>query len=140
MSDAPPTVIPPAPPSVASDARTLPAVIYGLYLAGFVSGGLTTLIGFVMAMALRDEGSAMQQTHYQFQVRSVLILMIVFIAAIGLILAGLPLALILVGVLFWIAGGLIIGALGLWFGLRCVVGMTRVLKYEAIPQPRTWLI
>ena len=140
MSDAPPTVIPPAPPSATSDHRTLPAVIYGLYLAGFVSGGLTTLIGFVMAMALRDEGSAMQQTHYQFQIRSVMILMIVFMAAIGLILAGLPLALILVGVLFWIAGGLIIGALGLWFGLRCIFGLTRVLKHEAIPQPRTWLI
>ena len=140
MSDAPPTVLPPSPPSATSDERTLPAVIYGLYLAGFVSGGLTALIGFVMAMALRDEGSAMQQTHYQFQVRSVLILMIVFIAALGLILAGLPLALILVGVLFWIAGGLIIGALGLWFGLRCVVGLARVLKHEAIPQPRTWLI
>jgi len=140
MSDAPHTVLPPGPPSVTSDARTLPAVIYGLYLAGFVSGGLTTLIGFVMAMALRDEGSPMQQSHYQFQVRTVMILMIVFIAAIGLILAGLPLALILVGVLFWIAGGLIIGALGLWFGLRCVVGMTRVLKREANPQPRTWLI
>lgn len=140
MSDAPPTLIPPAPPPSSSDPRTLPAVIYGLYLAGFVSGGLTTLIGFVMAMALRDEGTAMQQTHYQFQVRSVLIVMIVFIAAIGLILAGLPLALILVGVLFWIAGGLIIGALGLWLGLCCVVGLSRVLKYEAIPQPRTWLI
>jgi len=140
MSDATPTVIPPPPPTATSDARTLPAVIYGLYLAGFVSGGLTTLIGFVMAMALRDEGSAMQQSHYQFQIRSVMILMIVFIAAIGLILAGLPLALILVGVLFWIAGGLIISALGLWFGLRCVVGLTRVLKNEAIPQPRTWLI
>jgi uncharacterized membrane protein len=137
MSDAPPTVIPSAPPS---DARTLPVVIYGLYLAGFVSGGLTTLIGFVMAMTLRDEGSPMQQSHYQFQVRSVLILMIVFMAAIGLILAGFPLALILVGVLFWIAGGVIIGALGLWFGLRCVFGLTKVLKHEAIPQPRTWLI
>ena len=140
MSDAPPTVIPPRPPSITSDERTLPAVIYGLYLAGFVSGGLTALIGFVMAMALRDEGTAMQQTHYQFQVRSIFIMMIVFVATIGLFLAGVPLALILVGVLFWIAGGLIIGALGLWFGLRCVVGMTRVLKYEAIPQPRTWLI
>jgi len=82
----------------------------------------------------------MQRSHYQFQVRSVLILTMVFIAAIGLILAGLPLALILVGVLFWIAGGLIIGAVGLWFGLRCIVGLARVLKDEAIPEPRTWLI
>ncbi len=127
-------------PAASTDERTVPAIIYGLYLGGFLTGGVSTLVGFLMACALRREGTPLQQSHYEFQIRTVAILAAWFIIALGVILAGFPLALILVGVLFWIAGGLMMSVLGIWFAVRSGLGLARVLQAQEYPQPRTWFI
>jgi len=134
------TYQPQAQPVVTTDERTLPAVIYGLYLGGFITGGLTTLAGFIMAYALRHEGTQMQRTHYEFQIRTVWILILAMGAAIGLAIAGIPLSIILIGILFWIASGLIFSVLGLWFVVRCAMGLVRVLQDQPYPYPRSWFL
>jgi uncharacterized membrane protein len=137
MSDSLPVT--PAP-SVQTDERTAPAIIYGLYLGGFLTGGVSTLVGFLMACALKRDGSHLQQSHYEFQIRTMAILAAGFIIALGVILAGFPLALILVGILFWIAGGLMMSTLFIWFAVRSGLGLVRLLQGQAYPQPRTWFI
>lgn len=123
-----------------SDERTLPAVIYGLYLGGFLTGGMSTLAGLIMAYVLRDEGTPFQQSHYEFQIRTIWILIVSMAAAIGLAIVGIPLSIILVGILFWIASGLIFSVVGLWFVVRCAVGLARVLQDRPYPYPRSWFL
>ena len=137
MSDTLPVCTPPA--TATTDERTLPAVIYGLYLGGFLTGGFTTLVGFVMAYALRDGATPLQMSHYLFQIRTIWMFAAWFILGLIIILMGFPLSLIVVGVLFWIAGGLIISALGVWFAVRSVLGLARILQGQPWPHPRTWL-
>jgi uncharacterized membrane protein len=138
MSDTLPAHTPPT--VAASDERTVPAIIYGLYLGGFLTGGVSTLVGFLMACALRSEATPLQQSHYEFQIRTIAIFAACFIIAVGVILAGFPLAIVLVGILFWIAGGLMISALGIWFAVRSGLGLARILQGQEYPQPRTYFI
>ena len=138
MSDTVPVHTPPS--GTAADERTVPAIIYGLYLGGFLTGGVSTLVGFVMACALRSEATPLQQSHYEFQIRTVAILAAWFIIALGVILAGFPLALVLIGILFWVAGGLMISALCIWFAVRSGLGLARILQGQDYPQPRTYFI
>ena len=137
MSDILP--VPPAP-SVQTDERTVPAIIYSLYLGGFLTGGVSTLVGFLIACALKRDGTYLQQSHYEFQIRTIAILAAGFIIALGVILAGFPLDLILVGILFWIAGGLMMSMLFIWFAVRSGLGLVRVLQGQTYLKPRTWLI
>jgi len=66
MSD--PVSTPLAP--VATDDRTMPAVTYGLYLLGFASAGLTTLIGLIIAYANRAAATPAIASHYTFLIRT----------------------------------------------------------------------
>ena len=50
--------------------RTMPVVVYVLYLLGF-AGGITAFIGFVMAYALKGRASERMRSHYVFQIRTV---------------------------------------------------------------------
>jgi uncharacterized membrane protein len=61
---------------------------------------------------------------------------------IGLILfiLGLPLSILLVGIPVVAAGAMIMGAVGLWFAARCCFGIYYLVRGEAYPRPRTWLI
>ena len=79
---------------------------------------MSTLAGLIMAYVLRDEGTPFQQTHYEFQIRTIWILIVSVVAAIGLAIVGIPLSIILVGILFWIASGLVFSLVGLWFVVR----------------------
>lgn len=47
---------------------------------------------------------------------------------------------VLIGIPIIVLGGLIIGAIGLWFAARCVAGLYYLVRGEAYPRPLTWLI
>ena len=123
-----------------SDARTMVLVVYGLYLAGFVTGGLTTLIGLVMAYVGRGSAPAWAESHYSFQIRTfwltvlAMLLMGVYAAlstVLVLALIGIPMLLLLAPI------GL---ALMVWFGVRCAVGLGHALSSREYPDPTTLLI
>jgi uncharacterized membrane protein len=132
---------PPAAPNAAAhgEGRTVPAVVYGLYLLG-LTHGLTMIIGLVIAYASMGSAGPKAYSHYLFLVRTVWTGLAW--AAIGclFILVGLPLTLVLIGFLF-IKVGVGILALGwLWVLVRCIVGIVHLSRDEAYPRPRTWLI
>ncbi len=123
----------------AEEDKILPAVVYGLYLLGFTNG-LTFIIGLIVAYVNRDAAGPINESHYTFAIRTFWLSIAWFIIG-GLLLAfGIPLTLLLIGIPMMIVGGLIMGAVSLWFVARCVMGIYYLVRGEAYPRPRAWLI
>ena len=120
------------------DDRTLPTVVYALYLLGLVNG-LTVLIGLVIAYANRDGATPRAYSHYLFQIRTFWMAIAWWIIAAALFFWGIPLSLILIGVPLLIVGGLILAMTHIWFALRCILGLVHISRGEGYPRPRTWL-
>ena len=57
-----------------------------------------------------------------------------------MVLFGLPLSLVLVGIPIVVLGAFIMGAVWLWFAIRCVVGVIYLARGDAYPRPMNWLI
>ncbi len=123
----------------AEEDKVLPAVVYGLYLLGFTNG-LTWVIGLIVAYVNRDAAGPINESHYTFAIRTFWLSIAWFLIGFLLILFGLPMLVLLVGLPMIIAGALILGAVGLWFVARCVMGIYHLSRGEAYPRPRAWLI
>jgi uncharacterized membrane protein len=121
-----------------SEDRTLPTVVYALYLLGLING-LTVLVGLIVAYANRDRAGPAMESHYTFQIRTFWIAIAWWIIATVLFLWGIPLSFILIGVPLLVAGGLILAVTHIWFALRCILGLIYVSRGEPYPRPRSWL-
>jgi uncharacterized membrane protein len=119
--------------------RTLPAVVYALYLIGLLNG-LTILIGLVIAYANRDGAGPRAQSHYIFQIRTVWTAIGWWIVGLILLIWGIPLSFILIGVPLLVVAGAIFALTHVWFALRCILGLVHLSRGEAYPRPRTWLV
>ena len=104
---------------------TLPIVVYALFLAGIVSGGLTALIGVVIAYVYRGEGPAWLDEHYHFLIRTFWI-GVVYFGVSGL------LTLVLIGFVTWLLAVI-------WLVIRCVKGLKRLQQQRAPDDVATWL-
>lgn len=120
--------------------KVLPAVVYGLYLLGFASCAATTVVGLLVAYANRGTAGPINESHYTFAVRSFWLSIGWFLIGLTMFILGLPLSLLLVGIPVVAAGVFIMGAVGVWFAVRCAVGIYYLARGEAYPRPRTWLI
>jgi uncharacterized membrane protein len=47
---------------------------------------------------------------------------------------------VLIGIPLMVARRPILGAVGLWFVVRCILGIYYLARGEAYPRPRAWLI
>jgi uncharacterized membrane protein len=122
-----------------NEDRTLPAVVYGLYLLG-LANGLTILIGLLIAYANRDGAGPAMRTHYIFQIRTFWTAIGWWIVGAVLLFWGVPLSFILIGVPLVMVAGAIFGLTHIWFALRCILGLVFLARGEAYPRPRTWLV
>jgi uncharacterized membrane protein len=125
--------------SPSQEDRTLPAVIYALYLLGFATV-VTTLIGLIVAYAQRDQVSPQMRTHLEFQIRTFWMSIGWFLIGGCMIIVGFPFSFILIGIPVFILGWLILACIGVWFAVRCVLGLIHLSRGEAYPRPLTWLI
>src|ERR1700761_1305416 len=121
-----------------SDDRTLPTVVYALYLLGLING-LTVIIGVIIAYANRDRAGPRTQSHYTFQIRTFWLAIVLWLIAGMMFAVGGLLAVILIGIPFLMLGALILGLTHIWFAVRSIVGLMHVSRDEAYPRPRTWL-
>lgn len=127
------------PVLVSSQDRTMPAVAYGLYFLGFATAGLTTLIGVFVAYAQRAQADPAMRSHYDYLIRTAWMFFAWCLIATALCVVGGVLSIILVGIPILLAGIAVFGLLGLWYGVRCVVGTIYLARGQAHPRPYTWL-
>lgn len=117
------------PGDIALDGKspdtTLTIVVYALHLAGIITGGMTSLVGVVMAYVYRGRGPAWLDEHYRYQIRTFWIGLLYF-AVSGL------LTLILIGFLTWLLAVV-------WLVIRCVKGLKAVQERRAPDNVDTWL-
>ncbi|MDI1363803.1 MAG: hypothetical protein PSX79_02880 [bacterium] len=139
-TSAPETALETGPGIRAEEDKVLPAVVYGLYLLGFASCAATTVIGLLVAYANRGTAGPINESHYTFAIRSFWLTIGWFLIGLVLFILGLPLSILLVGIPVVAAGAMIMGAVGVWFALRCAVGIYYLARGEHYPRPRTWLI
>lgn len=123
----------------AEEDKILPAVVYGLYLLG-CTNGLTAVIGLIVAYVNRDTAGPINESHFTFAIRTFWLGIAWFLIGGGLIAAGVVLLVVLIGIPMIAVGGTILGAVGLWFVVRCVMGIYYLVQGEAYPRPRSWLI
>jgi uncharacterized membrane protein len=122
----------------AREDRTLPAVVYALYIVG-LTHGLTIIIGLIMAYACRTSAGPVMYSHYTFQIRT-------FWLSIGWFLVGAAIAfwggifsLILVGLPFLWLGLTICGLTWAWFLVRSILGIIALAREEPYPRPYAWM-
>ncbi|WP_374453298.1 DUF4870 family protein [Phenylobacterium sp.] len=124
---------------VTTEDRVLPAVVYGLYLLGLVNG-LTILVGLVVAYINLDKAGPRMRSHYDFQIRTFWIGLAIFLSLGLLIGISAVLSLVLIGIPFLMLFLFLWGAVGVWFAVRCIIGLVYVSQDQAYPRPNTWLI
>lgn len=129
-----------APIVRAEEDKVLPAVVYGLYLLAFPTCALSAVVGLIIAYANRAVAGPINASHYVFAIRSFWMTIAWFLIGLVIFIVALPWSLVLVGIPMLIVGAMIMGATGLWFALRCAVGIYYLARGEAHPRPLTWLV
>ncbi len=125
MSDSlPPTPSPVS--SVFSDERQMAMIIYILFLVGFPTLHVATIVGLVLAYVNRDGAPEWLRSHYTLQIRTFWI---------GLLYAGIASVCV-----FILVGVPMLLAVAVWYVVRCALGVSRLLKHEAYPTPQSWVL
>jgi uncharacterized membrane protein len=119
--------------------RTMPAVVYALYLLGIVNG-LTVLLGLVLAYLSRGGAAAGARSHYTFLIRTCWLWLAWVLIGALLLAIGAPLSLILVGLPIFALGWIIIGLVHVWFAMRAIVGVIYLARDEPYPRPYSWFL
>jgi uncharacterized membrane protein len=128
------------PAAVKPSDKTTVVVVYALYLAGFVTAGLSTLMGLVMTYVLRGDASDIARTHYVFLQRTFWKGLLFSVIGWVLLVLGLLLSIILIGIPLLFAAKIVWVLAAVWFGARCVLGLLAALDDRPYGQPRSWLV
>jgi len=120
------TPTPPPSSSVFSDERQMAMIIYILFLVGFPTFHVATIVGLVLAYVNRDGAPQWLRSHYTLQIRTFWIGLLYFFVACAclFILIGVPMLV----------------AVSVWYVVRCALGISRLLKNEAYPTPESWVL
>ncbi len=104
---------------------TMAMVVYGLLLAGMVSG-FTPVIGVVIAYVYQGKGPDWLDAHYRYQIRTFWIGLLYGLIAtvLTLVVIGVPLLI----------------ALAVWMIIRCVKGFKGLQEQRPPSNPTTWLV
>jgi uncharacterized membrane protein len=107
--------------------KTYVVSIYVLYLLGFFTGAVTTVIGLVMAYVLKRGAGPRAYSHYVFAIRTFWLTLVWSLIASVVLGVGCLLAAILVGIPILIVAAAAFCILPIWFAVRCVVGLIAAL-------------
>ena len=125
MTNVDPPADPAVPPALQDD-KTMPLVVYVLYLVALLTVGATAVVGVILAYVSKAAAPEWMLSHYVFQIRTFWLSLLFSI--IGAIL--LPIGI----------GFVILPAVGVWVAVRCILGLSRLTKGQAYPTPRNWMI
>jgi uncharacterized membrane protein len=102
--------------------KTYVVSIYILYLLGFFTGAVTSVIGLIMAYMLKGGAGPRAYTHYIFAIRTFWLTLVW--SLIGSVVLGVG-CLLGIPILILAAVGFCI--LPIWFAARCVIGLIAAL-------------
>jgi uncharacterized membrane protein len=122
------------------DDKTMTLVVYALYLLGFVTCGMTTLVGLVMAYVLKGAASERAYSHYVFLIRTFWIALVALLAVGLLKVVGVLLTFVLIGIPLLMLAWLAVSVIAVWYGVRCIIGLVAASQDQAYGQPRAWMI
>ncbi|AWZ00378.1 hypothetical protein RHODOSMS8_00825 [Rhodobiaceae bacterium] len=112
-------------PNSGSNNSDIVKLIYLLNFGGFVTGGLTTIIGLVMAYLRRADADDLTETHFTYQIRTFWIGLLYFTIS---------------AILFvFVIGMLTMVATAIWVIVRNAKGFFSMNDNEPVPDPETWL-
>jgi uncharacterized membrane protein len=123
----------------AVEDRTMPAVVYGLYLVALATA-LPVLLGVIVAYVCRPGAGPAMRTHFDFQIRTFWMSVAWWIVGGLLILFGGVLSLVLIGLPFLFLGIAIVSLITIWYAIRTIVGVTYLARGEAYPRPYGWMV
>jgi len=115
----------PAVPPALQDDKTMPLVVYALYLVGLFNG-LTAVVGVILAYISKGAAPEWMQSHYVFQIRTFWLSLLFTVIGFMLTVVGI--------------GFVILAAVWVWTAVRCILGLSWLLKGQAYPTPRNWMI
>lgn len=115
----------PAVPPALEDDKTMAVVVYACYIAGWFTG-ISPIVGLVLAYVGKGSAPEWLQTHYIFAIRTFWLSLLFFVIGCLTVLIG--------------VGVLILLALGVWVTVRAAVGLSWLLKGQAYPTPRAWML
>lgn len=120
--------IEPGPASAPSDnGKNMALVLYILSLAGFFTGGLTSLVALIIGLVKKDEfRDTIYASHFEFVNMTNIWGLVGFI--VGFIL------------LFLVIGLLVLPLVSIWYLVRLVVGLLKLMENKPIDNPKTLLI
>ena len=104
----------------------MPVVVYALMLAGLITGGVTSVVGVILAYVSRKGAAEWLQSHYTFVIRTF------WLSLLFAIIGG---ALTVIGIGFFL-----LAALGVWIAVRCIMGLSFLLKGQPYPTPTNWML
>lgn len=116
----------PTPPANAplSDERQMAMIVYLAYLGALAFPPLA-IAGLVLAYVNRDTAPDWLKTHYTFQIYTFWIGLLFWVVSIALCVL--------------LIGFLLIFATLAWFIVRCALGLNRLMRREAYPNPESWI-
>ena len=107
------------------DDRGFALAVYVLYLVGFGTGGLATLVGLIIAYLKYSSSNETLKTHFQFQIRTFWI---------GLLYGVIGALLCLL-----VIGFVVLLLVAIWLLVRCINGLMLLNEGRPIPNPRSWM-
>lgn len=120
--------------------RVLPAVVYALYIFGAASMLITVFIGLIIAYANRGLAGPRMQSHYEFLIQTFWKTIWWFLIGAVLSVVGVVLTFVLIGLPILFVGIAILCLVGIWFYVRCIVGLVYLAQDEPYPRPEAWLL
>jgi len=127
-------------PFATSEDLTLPIVVYVLYLLALPTGGISLIVGLIMAYANRDNAGPAARSHYEFAIRTFWLSIVWVLAGSAALVVGFVLLAILIGFPILFVGALMLAGGKLWYVIRCVVGIVRASQKEAYANPDALLV
>lgn len=123
------------PTPVTGDShKTLTIIIYVLSLAGFVTGGITSIIALVIGLVKKnDVRGTIYESHFEFA-NWTNIWMIV--AGIAIWIVGTLLMLVLIG---FVVLPIALVLLAVWYGVRLILGLIKLMDNRPVDNPRGFL-
>jgi len=115
----------PAVPPALQDDKTMPIIVYACYIAGWVTG-ISPVIGVILAYVSKAAAPEWLQSHYVFAIRTFWLSLLFGLIGVLTLIIGI--------------GALILIAVGVWVTVRSIVGLSWLLKGQAYPTPRNWML